>query len=171
MTIQQYIDRHYQEIKSKVKLVMKNHECYEDLLNDMIIILLEKSPDMHHQLLRDDKVQHWIVKSCKLQFNSGTSPFHTQYRKHRGKSLDGIEIEDIIEQTEDIDGLVNDVKLYIGKLPHYHRTIAEQHFYDNKSQRELSRYYNINRIHIKKDISTIQSGIKQTFNREDYKNK
>ena len=171
MTIQEYIELHYTEIRNKVKMVTKNHDNFEDLLNDMIITLLEKSPDTHHQLLMDDKVQHWIVKSCKIQFNSSTSPFHLKYRKtNKHSDVDNMELEQIeTGEVEDIDGLTNDIKLYIGKLPIYHRTLAEQHFVNGKSQRELSSYYNINRIHINKDLKTIQSNIKLSFNRDKYK--
>jgi len=169
MNIQTYIELHYNEIKRKVKGVTKNHSSYEDLLNDIIINLLEKSPDLHHQLIQDDKVQQWIVKSCKIQFNSVTSPFHLTYRNNN-KDITNLEIEqEEVGEYEDIDGLTKDIKIHIGKLPIYHKTIAEQHFIEGKSQRELSRYYNINRIHISKDIKKIQVNIKQTFNRENYK--
>ena len=169
MNIRDYIDIHYKEIKRKVKLVTKNHLNYEDLLNDMILTLLEKSPDLHHQLLRDDKVQHWIVRSCKIQFNSSTSPFHHTYR-NQNDNIENVEIpQEEVGEVEDIDGLTKDIKIYIGKLPHYHRTIAEQHFLEGKSQRELSRYYNINRIHISRDVTNIQKNIKAKFNRDKYK--
>jgi DNA-directed RNA polymerase specialized sigma24 family protein len=108
-----------------------------------------------------------------IQFNSSTSPFYTQYKKNSLKSteineelVDGI--EDIKEIHEDTEKLVKDVKIYIGNLPVYNRTIAEKHLVDNTSQREMSKMYNINRLHIAKDIDTIKKNIRITFNRKNY---
>lgn len=171
MGIKEYIDNHYNEIKDKVTAVTRNHEYTEDLLNDCILNLLEKGHDYLHQLMVDNKVQHYIVKMAYIQFNSSTSPFHLQYRQNTNhRDIETIDIEDKKETVVDVDKLSRDVKLYIGKLPVYERTIAEKHFIEDKSQREMSRMYNINRLHISRDINRIKTNINLKFNKNDYTN-
>ena len=173
MTINSYLELHYKEILGKFKAVTRNHELTHDLLQDCILNFLEKGNDYTNKVLQDNKVQHYLVRMGHIQFNSSTSPFYTQYRKNSLKSKeienDMVEIEDEVVIHEDTEKLVNKVKLYIGNLPHYERTLAEKHFINNTSQREMSKMYNINRIHISRDLNNIQSNIKQTFSREDYK--
>lgn len=169
--VEKYINKHYKEILNKVKGVTRNHHLTDDLLQDCILNFLEKGNDYTTQVLNDGKVQHYIVRMAHIQFNSSTSPFYTRYRKASRKTQD-IDNYDVVETVselkEDTAKLADDVKLYISKLPIYERTITEKHLYDGVSQREMSRYYNINRIHISRDIKRVQSNIKLTFNRKDY---
>ena len=171
-----YIQEHYTEILQKVKAVTRNHQDTEDLLQDCILNLLEKGNDYTNKIVEDDKVQHYIVKMVHIQYNSGSSPFYNQYKKTLLKSVeindDIMEgVEDSIEIHEDTEKLSKDVKLYIGNLPVYERTIAEKHFISGDSQREMSRYYNINRIHITKDINNIKKNIRMSFDKDNYKTK
>ena len=171
--ITEYINLHYTEILNKFKAITRNHQDTQDLLQDCILNFLEKGNDYTNQVLQDGKVQHYLIRMAHIQFNSSTSPFYTQYKKSSLKTteineelVDGI--EDVKEIHEDTEKLVKDVKLYIGNLPIYNRTIAEKHLIDKTSQREMSKMYNINRIHIAKDIDTIKKNIRITFNRNDY---
>ena len=174
MRINIYLQKHYKEITQKVRAVTKNHQNTLDLLNDCIVSLLEKGENYTDKLLCDGKVQHYIIKMAYIQFNSSTSPFHLKYRnKHKLQEYDTRkhDRQEIKEEVgEDIDGLAGDIKLYIGRLPVYERTLAEKHFIDGVSQRKMSRFYSINRKYIKHDLDNIQNNIKLTFNRDKYKN-
>lgn len=173
MNINKYIEIHYNEIVRKVKAVTKGHQNTNDLLNDCVISLLEKGKEYTDKLIQDDKVQHYIIKMAYIQFNSSTSPFHLKYRNHRNlqqydvRKHDKQETKEIVE---DVDTLAKDIKIYIGNLPVYERTIAEKHFVSGISQRKMSNFYNINRKYIKEDLSNIQKNIKMIFNREKYRN-
>lgn len=174
--ISKYIETHYIEILNKFKAITRNHQDTEDLLQDCILNFLEKGNDYINQILVDDKVQHYLIKMGHIQFNSATSPFYNQYRKNSRKSVQIDEnvldtLEDKKELHEDKEKLVDDVKIYIGNLPVYERTISERHFVEGNSQREVSRYYNINRLHIRTDLNNIQKNIRLSFNRENYKTK
>lgn len=168
--IKKYIEQHFDEIRNKILAVTRNHQNTDDLISDCILDLLEKGPDYTHQLLQDNKVQHYLVKMAYIQYNSSTSPFYTKYRKQRFSQIpENVEIEDTVELHEDTERLGKDIKIYISNLPFYERTIAHNHFVEGKSQREMSRMYNINRIHISKDVSNIKKNIKVTFNKSKYK--
>jgi RNA polymerase sigma factor (sigma-70 family) len=172
MTIQKYIQNHYDEIKRKIIAVTKNHQHTDDLISDLILDLLEKNNDFITELLHQGKVQHYLIKSAYIQYNSSTSPFYLKYRKQVfGELPDDIEIEETQEIHQDTEKLVRDVKLYIGNLPVYERTLAERNIIDGKSQREISKMYSINRVHITKDINNIKRNIRVSFNKQEYKTK
>jgi DNA-directed RNA polymerase specialized sigma24 family protein len=170
--INSYLEKHYKEILGKVKGVTRNHELTEDLLQDCILAFLEKGPDYTSRILMEDKVQHYIVRMAHIQFNSSTSPFYTKYRKASRKSnpIEDYQFEEEgIELKEDKEKLVKDIKIYIGKLPLTDKTFAQRHLVDDVSQREMSRFYNINRTHISASIDLTKKNIKMKFNRDDYK--
>jgi DNA-directed RNA polymerase specialized sigma24 family protein len=170
--INNYINEHYQEILGKVKGVTKNHELTEDLLQDCILAFLEKGPDYISQIVRDNKVQHYLVRMCHIQFNSSTSPFYTKYRKtsFKTRSIENYDFkQEESELKEDKTKLSKDIKLYIGNLPLFEKTISHRHLVEGVSQREMSRYYNINRTHISASIDNVKKNIKIKFNRDDYK--
>jgi DNA-directed RNA polymerase specialized sigma24 family protein len=170
--INSYLEKHYKEILGKVKGVTRNHELTEDLLQDCILAFLEKGPDYTSRILMEDKVQHYLVRMAHIQFNSSTSPFYTKYRKSLRKSnpIEDYQFEEQgIELKEDKEKLVKDIKIYIGKLPLTDKTFAQRHLVDDVSQREMSRFYNINRTHISASIDLTKKNIKMKFNRDDYK--
>jgi DNA-directed RNA polymerase specialized sigma24 family protein len=170
--INNYINEHYQEILGKVKGVTKNHELTEDLLQDCILAFLEKGPDYISKIVRDNKVQHYLVRMCHIQFNSSTSPFYTKYRKtsFKTRSIENYDFkQEESELKEDKTKLSKDIKLYIGNLPLFEKTISHRHLIEGVSQREMSRYYNINRTHISASIDNVKKNIKIKFNRDDYK--
>jgi len=173
MNINNYIQIHFGEIKRKIKAVTRNHPNTDDLISDCVLSLLEKGPDYTHQLLLDDKVQHYLVKMAYIQYNSSTSPFHLKYRK--SNQLQPLEdrhqhIKVETEPKVDVDAFAKDVKIYIGKLPFYQKELATQHFINGTSQRKMSKKYNINRVHISKDIKLIKKNMQLTFNKNKYKN-
>jgi DNA-directed RNA polymerase specialized sigma24 family protein len=172
MTIKKYIESNYSELRNKVIAVTRNHQNSDDLLNDIILNLLEKNNDFTNQLIQDDKVQQYIIKSAYIQYNSSTSPFYTQYKKQKWNELDEEMHEDtIIELQEDKEKLGKDIKIYINNLPFYQKELATKHFVEGNSQREISKMYNINRLHISKDITTIKKNIHLSFSRDKYRTK
>jgi RNA polymerase sigma factor (sigma-70 family) len=172
MTITEYIDLHYNELRNKVIAVTRNHQNSDDLLNDIILALLEKNNDFTNQLLQDNKVQQYITKAAYIQYNSSTSPFYTQYKKQKWNELDEeLHEEEPVEVKEDTEKLGNDIKIYISNLPFYQRELATKHFIEGNSQREMSKLYNINRLHISKDLTTIKKSIHLSFSRDKYRTK
>lgn len=173
MNIHYYLQLHYQEIKNKVIAVTRNHPNTDDLLNDCILGLLEKGNDFTQQLVNDNKVQHYLIRACYVQYNSGDSHFYHNYKKPFGKSIDdNIQVEQDEEvEHEDTEKLAKDVKLYIGNLPFYERELANKHFVEGKSQRQMSSLYNINRLHISNDLNNIKKNIRISFNRTKYRTK
>lgn len=172
MTIQKYIQENFSQIRNKIIAVTRNHQNTDDLISDIVIDLLERGDDFIQELLVNNKVQHYLIKAAYTQYNSSTSPFYLKYRKQVfGELPEDIEIEDEVIIHQDTEKLVKDIKLYIGNLPVYERTLAERHIVDGYSGREMSKMYNINRVHISKDINNIKRNIRVSFNKQNYKTK
>tara|TARA_R100000951_G_scaffold112413_1_gene112702 strand:- start:1379 stop:1912 length:534 start_codon:yes stop_codon:yes gene_type:complete len=174
MNINKYIQNHFGEIKRKIKAVTKNHQNTDDLISDCVLSLLQKGPDYTHQLLLDGKVQHYLIKMAYIQYNSSTSPFHLKYRKpthyqELENKHENIQVDTEGKDNIDVDTIAKDIKIYIGKLPFYQKELATQHFIQGNSQRKISKYYNINRMHISKDIKLIKNNMQKTFNKQNYK--
>lgn len=172
MTINQYLQEHYKQIKKKIKAVTRNHQNTDDLISDLMLDLLEKNNDFINDLMVRGKVQHYLVKAAHIQYNSSTSPFHLKYRKQNYKELpEEIELEEETPIHQDTEKLAKDVKLYIGRLPVYERTLAERHLIDGNSLRQMSSMYNINREYITRDVKNIKKNIKVSFNIQNYRTK
>ena len=171
--INSYLEKNYKEILRKAKGVTKNHELTEDLLQDCILAFLEKGPDYTTKVLNDNKVQHYIIRMIYIQFNSNTSPFYTKYRKFQNTHVpinDSVnkEKEEEKQLKEDSKKLINDIKIYIGNLSFTDRTFADRHFFNDVSQRKMSKEYDINRHHISTSIDLTKKNIRMNFNRDDY---
>lgn len=172
MEIEKYIQLHYNKLQELAKKITHNHQNSDDLLNDCIMDLLSKGSDYCQNLMVDGKVSHYVAKMIKIQYNSSTSPFYFMYRNpNKTQSLEEPQYnvgEDTEEQI-DIDKMANDVRVYIGNLNIYERTVAHKHFEEGVSQREMSKTYNINRLHISKTLKSVQSNIQMQFKKEKYK--
>lgn len=173
MEINDYIEKNYNKLSVLSKQITKNHQNAGDLLNECIFQLLNKGNDYCHQLLIDDKVLNYLAKMMKTQYNSSTSPFYFTYRNpYKTQSMEDKEynlVDEVDNEDVDIDKMADDINVYIGKLNIYERTIASRHFIEGESQRNLSKQYNINRIHISKTVKTVKSNIKMNFSKNDYK--
>lgn len=170
MKLTKYINENYQVLLLLFKKITHNHQSSQDLLNDCLLSFLEKGDVYCNKVLEDGKVNEYLAKMGKTQYNSKTSPFYFRYRNpNQTKELDeNSEIEEVVEKKVDVEELAKDIKIYITGLNIYERTVAERHFGGGISQRELSRHYNINRIHIHKTITEIRTNIKRGFNKKDY---
>lgn len=170
MKITKYINENYSVLLLLFKKIAHNHQSSQDLLNDCLLAFLEKGDDYCNQVLDDGKVNQYLAKMGKTQYNSKTSPFYFRYRNPNGvQELDeNVEITEETETKIDVEEMAKDIKIYISGLNIYEKTVAERHFGAGVSQRELSRHYNINRIHIHKTITDLRTNIKRGFNKKDY---
>ena len=70
------------DIKKAVKNICKGHELWEDLYQELFIILANYDREKL-QLMYDNKQIKWfIVRIVMNQWNSTTSPFYKQYRSN-----------------------------------------------------------------------------------------
>jgi RNA polymerase sigma factor (sigma-70 family) len=166
MKLETFIQQNYGKLQNLSKKITRGHQNSDDLLNDVLLNILERGKH-----IEEDKWLNFISTSIKTQYNSKTSPFYYIYKNPYGtRSLDS---EDIIEEEPepkvDEEKMGKDIGMYIASLDIYQKTVAQRHFIEGVSQRELSRHYNINRIHIHRTITGIKQKVYQNFNKKDYR--
>jgi len=166
MNIRTYIQRHWHEIRQKVRAVAKNHQNFDDLLNDLVVSLLEKGHEYHNDLLDKGKVQHWFVSSAHMQVNSSESPFYYKYKKFSSKSNEINEYNDVpayedYKPVTDPSVLISCIRVELDTYNVYERTLATEHMLNGKSYSEISREYKINRRYVSETIKPVKNESKE----------
>lgn len=98
----------YNEYLEIVNKITKHDEKSEDLLHD---ILVQLSQNQKYQDLTIFEKKWFFIRTVQNQYNSKTSSFHRQYRKHVFEQIQNIEIidEEYIEpiSIEDVNNLLD----------------------------------------------------------------
>ena len=142
-------------------------EYTDDLLHMMIESLYKLDEDQIVQMLDNRKVRNWILKGASLQLRSKTSPFYTQFRKHKMYARENY--SDKSQTTHNTFmgmGILDKVyDPYVKpdfeicfenewkNLHPYQRTLLEKKLMEGWSYQQLFEYYNISKRHLIKDIN------------------
>ena len=156
-----YLQQNWTEIRKKVKKVTRGHQNTDDLLNDLVMVLLEKPKDYQINLLENNKVQHWFTSSAQLQFKSKTSPFWYKYKKFQSETT---EVQDwlLYESVDDEDvqeEIIQFIKKELDTYNIYERTLAIEHILGGQSYSEIGREYGINRRFISETVTPVKEAI------------
>ena len=155
-----YLEQHWKEIRRKVKAVTKGHKDTDDLLNDLVLVLLEKPIDYQMDLLEKNKIQHWFVSSASIQFKSATSPFWYKYKKFQSETCELQEwfFADEVEQDTQ-EEIIAYIKKELDLYNIYERTLAIEHILGGQSYSEIGREYGINRKFISETVTPVKEEI------------
>ena len=155
-----YLQQHWKEIRKKVQAVTRGHKDTDDLLNDLVVVLLEKPIHYQMDLLEKNKVQHWFTASAQLQFKSATSPFWYKYKKFISETCELQEWFMADEVEEDIkEQIIEFIKKELDTYNIYERTLAIEHILGGLSYSEIGREYGINRRFISETITPVKEEI------------
>ena len=95
--IEQYIIKHYNELKAICLKITKHSDWAEDLLQDVLLQLWEKD-EINLKKLDDNSIKYYIVRCITTNWYSETSPF---YRKVKRESSLYSDLKDIAEAPVD----------------------------------------------------------------------
>ena len=155
-----YLSQHWKEIRKKVQAVTRGHENTDDLLNDLVLVLLEKPIEYQMDLLNKNKVQHWFTSSASLQFKSSTSPFWYKYKKFLSETCEIQEWFLADEVEEDVqEEIISFIKNELDSYNIYERTLSIEHILGGLSYSEIGREYGINRRFISETITPVKEEI------------
>jgi len=93
LEIEQYVIKHYNELKAICLKITKHSDWAEDLLNDVLLQLWEKD-DIKLNNLETTTIHYYIVRCITNNWYSETSPF---YRKVRRESTLYSDLKDITD--------------------------------------------------------------------------
>ena len=155
-----YLQQNWKEIRAKVRKVTRGHQNTDDLLNDLVLVLLEKPTEYQMDLLSKNKVQHWFTSSAQLQFKSATSPFWYKYKKFQSETCElqeWFKFDDIEDDTK--EEIVDFIKKELDSYNIYERTLAIEHILGGQSYSEIGREYGINRKYISETVTPVKEEI------------
>ncbi len=163
-TMNEYLQKNWKTIRTKVRKVTKNHQNTDDLLSDLVVSLLEKPSEYQQDLLNKNKVDHWFTSSAMMQYKSASSPFFYKYKSFNMRTNEFEEWRH--PQDYDSDGDVSQserVIQYIKSLLEtynvYVRTLATEHILHQKSFSAIGREYGVNRAYVSKLVSPAREDI------------
>lgn len=169
MNMEQYISTNWKSIRQKVRQVCKNHQNFDDLLQDLTMTLLEKPEEYQMDLINKKKVEHWFTSSAKIQFNSSTSPYYYKYRRFLDKSTElpeWLDYNDDVEDNTKFQYIIEFIKKELNSYTVYERILASEHILGNKSFSEISKEYGINRRYVSETITPVKNKIIEKAKRE-----
>ena len=155
-----YLQQNWKEIRAKVQKVTRGHQNTDDLLNDLVLVLLEKPTEYQMDLLVKNKVQHWFTSSAQLQFKSATSPFWYKYKKFQSETCElqeWFKFDDIEDDTK--EEIVDFIRKELDQYNIYERTLAIEHILGGQSYSEIGREYGINRKYISETVTPVKEEI------------
>lgn len=116
MSLNDYIQQNYLELKKITKNIAKNDDLSDDLLHHCILILLEYDEAKMNEIIAKNHVKYFYVSIVMKQWYSKTSPFYIIYKKHSYTSTEIMDFHDIIDEVYDhetdkkIDFIQNELK-------------------------------------------------------------
>lgn len=161
----------FNEIYKNITTSPLMKEYTSDLFHHILEDVYKLSDEKIEQMLDDDLLKNWILRSASLQLRSKTSPFYHIFRKHKftvrenftsnhPNKYDSFNGKGILEQIYEPYAKPDFEVCFEEewkKLHPYQRTIIEKKLMEGWSYQQLFEYYNISKRHLIKDINeTIQ---------------
>ena len=148
----------YKRFENEVKHnITKTQGPMKDYLHDLIQIatlqFLNKPLSQQYQMLNDDKVQGYLLVTCKMHIQSSSSPFYNQVRKHKLQTRSGALPEGVWEQNniENTD-LWDCYQQEMDKLGFYERKLIEEKYFNGLSYDDIHKKYQITKASLITDM-------------------
>jgi len=157
---EEWFSKNYSGFENEVRRnITKTSGPMKDYLHDLIQIavlqFLNKPLSQQYQMLNDNKVQEYLLVTCKMHIISSTSPFYNIVRKHklqaRSGALPEMSTENDLEWLEDQDWY-QCFQREMGKMNFYYRQLLIDKYQEGLTFDQLHKKYNITKTSLTKDI-------------------
>lgn len=140
-----------------------------DLIAVAVEFFLKKPIDVQIEAIENNKMENFITFIMASQLKSGTSHFFTHYRKFHEKQREfypefdyGSKYTAYNTPFKEEDNLpLECLKHHISELDPYNKMLAEEHFMKGENITKISKKYNINYGHIKRDKDLLVKKLKR----------
>lgn len=152
----------YNEYLKIVKKITNNDERSQDLLHDVLVQLYQ---NYKFQNLKDSEKKWFFIRTVQNQYNSKTSPFYKQYKKHVFREISDIEIsdEDYIE-PKTIEGVTEFLNSELEKNPSKWYEIGLFKMYmEEKKIESINKKTQIPKYSIRITLNKMKKWIKQNL--------
>ena len=134
--------------------ISNGSQLYEDLLNESILIFLEK--DNVQDIVDSGGSLFYLIRIMSNQWKSTTSPFHRNYRNYVELPENFDVVEQEVESTEELE---KEMEKELEKLHWYGKTLFKIHYFENESIAKISRDTKIPRSSITLEIKRVKEGL------------
>jgi hypothetical protein len=158
--INKWFNKNYDSLLYQVK----THICKdgmrmysEELLSHVILWTLERSHDMKAQMLADNKLENYILRTCGLQLRSSTSPFYREARRFKMSARSGVsEIDDILD--EGISSVEGDPQYQcmireMENMHWYYKKLLEEKWLNGLTLQDMRIKYGITLASLRHDLN------------------
>ena len=160
--INKWFNKNYESLLYQVKrnICKDGMSMYSDeLLSHVILWTLERKPEMKEQMLKDNKLENYILRTCGLQLRSSTSPFYREARRFKMSARSGVsEIDDILD--EGVTSIESDPQYQcmmkeIPQLHWYYQKLIEEKWTNGLTYQQMRQKYGITLSSLKNDFIII----------------
>ena len=158
--INKWFDKNYDSLLYQVKtyICKDGMSMYsEELLSHVILWTLERSHDMKAQMLADNKLENYILRTCGLQLRSSTSPFYREARRFKMSARSGVsEIDDI--EDEGISSVEGDPQYQcmireMENMHWYYKKLLEEKWINGLTLQDMRIKYGITLASLRHDLN------------------
>jgi hypothetical protein len=129
----------------------------EELLSHVILWTLERSHEMKEQMLRDNKLENYILRACSMQLRSSTSPFYREARRFKMSARSGVsEVDDILD--EGISSVEGDPQYQcmfreMKNMHWYYQRLLEEKWINGLTYQDMRIKYGITLASLRHDLN------------------
>ena len=166
--INKWFNNHYNSLIYQVKrhIAKDRMSMYADeLLSHVILWTLERTPEMKEQMLRDGKLENYILRTCGLQLRSSTSPFYREARRFKMSARSGVtEVDDVEDEgvtSVEADPLYQCLIREMKNLHWYYQKLLEEKWINGLTFQQMRIKYGITLSSLKTDLNVAYDLIRE----------
>lgn len=167
--LDEYLKQEYESLAEMSRTITKGrHPDWEDLLHICLVSIYEASREKIHGLITRRQLKYWLARMMMNQYNSSTSPYHYQYRKHAERIRRATPdinswFEDTLPDQQARDELLQYVDDQLKELPYFDRMVTKVYYHDGHSLNSLSAETGISRTTLFKALKRTREEIKKKY--------
>jgi DNA-directed RNA polymerase specialized sigma24 family protein len=159
--LNKYIQDNYQSLKQVVMNITRNHELADELFHYTLTIMLEYDQKKMDEIVNKKHAKFFFISILINQWNSSTSPFYKQYRKHNISIDENFDLPDNDEYDYEIDN----------KIDYIEEELSKEHWYTDKvvrmkaemSYQEIKELTGIPRSSLFATVNKFRTKIKNNY--------
>lgn len=163
--VNRWISKYYDDISIMSKNITKGHNDSDELLHNCLEQLMSKSEQLEN--LKDKELKWFFSRILYTNWNSKTSPYHYQFRKHFQNTSELLFDPSVNNPNEEIDNKkiveqqLKDIDLVLRDLKWFDRALFNKYYNEGYSYQRLSNKTGISYHTIASTIRRVKRVIKE----------
>jgi len=144
--IHNWFNANYDHLRREVRTKIANGQMSgyaDDLLQLVIEYFLNKPEEQQMQMLRDNKIKNFIVRTAALQIKSGSSPFFRKFREYYTKNGYLAPAIHDVSPIEPEFNIIDCIEQEMKNLNWYENRLIQLRFFEGMSMRKIIKKYGL----------------------------